>query len=461
MREHSRSEQVRIPSDSVELEGSLAIPRGAGGIVLFAHGSGSSRLSPRNRYVAEALQRAGIGTLLFDLLTEDEAQDRDNVFDVDFLAHRLLDATRFMRARTAGKNLRLGYFGASTGAAAALIAAAQDPAIAAVVSRGGRPDLAMRSLPSVNAPTLLIVGGEDTVVIDLNRRAFARLECEKRLVIVPGATHLFEEAGTLDEVVRHAREWFERYFAGAGADPRPAPRSEPIYFVDRHDAGRALARALGRYRQDHPAVLGIPRGGVPVAAEVARELDADLDVIVVRKLGAPTQPELGIGAVVDGDHPQSVLNDELIGELGVSREYLAREIETQLAEVRRRQHAYRAGREPVPLEGRTAIVVDDGIATGGSTRAALRGVRRARPKRLVLAVPVAPPSTLEMLASEADEIVCLSAPEEFFAVGQFYRDFHQVSDDEVIRTLKSVEPRRSGKAAAGGEEPVTGSVRSH
>jgi putative phosphoribosyl transferase len=208
-------------------------------------------------------------------------------------------------------------------------------------------------------------------------------------------------------------------------------------------------------------VLGIPRGGVPVAAEVARGLDADLDVIVVRKLGAPTQPELGIGAVVDGDHPQSVLNDELIGELGVSREYLAREIETQLAEVRRRQHAYRAGREPIPIEGRTAIVVDDGIATGGSTRAALRGVRRARPKRLVLAVPVAPPSTLEMLAGEADEIVCLSAPEEFFAVGQFYRDFHQVSDDEVIRTLKSVEPRHSGKAATGGEAPDSGFVRSH
>ncbi|HYB91430.1 MAG TPA: phosphoribosyltransferase [Candidatus Binataceae bacterium] len=442
-----QTESVRIPSDSIELEGLLAIPDGAAGIVLFAHGSGSSRLSPRNMYVADALQRAGVGTLLFDLLTEEEAEDRENVFDVDFLGHRLGDATRWLRRRTAAHPCEIGYFGASTGAAAALIAAAQDPAISAVVSRGGRPDLAMRCLPGVKAATMLIVGGNDTGVIELNERAYECLGCEKQLIIVPGATHLFEEPGTLDAVVRHATKWFKQHLARAKGDPDPLSDYATVY-ANRAEAGRALAAALLKFKKDRPIVLGIPRGGVPVALEVARALDAELDVIVVRKLGAPNEPELGIGAIVDGDHPESVLNQEVMSYLGVSREYLDREIRKQLKEIHRRQQAYRGGRPPLRLEGRTVIVVDDGIATGGSTRAALRGARRAMPARLVLAVPVAPPSTLQALKGEADEIICLSSPEEFFAVGQFYRDFHQVSDEEVIRMLEEAQHPRPAAAPA-------------
>lgn len=439
-------ESVRIESDSIQLEGTLTIPDGAIGIVLFAHGSGSSRRSPRNNYVAQALHRAGIGTLLFDLLTEEEAEDRDNVFDVDFLAHRLLDATRFLRAKQGTHQLPLGYFGASTGAAAALMAAAQDPTIAAAVSRGGRPDLAMRFLDRVKAPTLLIVGGDDTPVIDLNQRALDHLRCEKQLVIVPGATHLFEEPGTLEEVVRHAREWFARHLARGTAEKSDPVWNDPIAFADRVEAGRKLAGALLKYKDQHPVVLGIPRGGVPVAVEVARSLDAEVDVIIVRKLGAPGQQELGIGAVVDGDHPEAVMNQEIMSQLDVSREYLDREIKVQLKEINRRRHAYRGGRPPLQLAGRTVIVVDDGIATGGSTRAALRGVRRDKPARVILAVPVAPPSTIEALKHEADEIVCLSSPEEFYAVGQFYRDFHQVSDQEVIQLLASAWKPHSATA---------------
>ena len=199
---------VRIPADSVVLEGLLGVPSGAPGIVLFAHGSGSSRLSPRNTYVARELRQAAIGTLLFDLLTAEESEDRALVFDVEFLARRLRAATEWVRGQPATQELAVGYFGASTGAAAALIAAADDPAIAAVVSRGGRPDLAARVLPSVQAPTLLIVGGDDAPVIAMNEDALRRLRCEKRLAIVPGATHLFEEPGTLEEVVRLAIDWF-------------------------------------------------------------------------------------------------------------------------------------------------------------------------------------------------------------------------------------------------------------
>ncbi len=210
-----------IRADAAELEGLLAIPEGATGIVLFAHGSGSSRLSPRNVYVSQALQHAGIGTLLFDLLTEREARDRDNVFDIDLLAHRLSSATKWLRASEGIDKYTVGYFGASTGAAAALISAARDPTIRAVVSRGGRPDLASRYLGQVKAPTLLIVGGEDTQVIAMNESAFAQLKCDKALEIVPGATHLFEEPGTLEEVARLASEWFERHLRPKQADPAP------------------------------------------------------------------------------------------------------------------------------------------------------------------------------------------------------------------------------------------------
>ena len=206
------SREVRIAPRS--LQGTLSVPSEPTGIVLFAHGSGSSHLSPRNVYVAQALQKAHLATLLFDLLTEEEELDRDNVFDIDLLAKRLREATAWVRTHEPALQLPVGYFGASTGAAAALIAASGDSSIGAVVSRGGRPDLAGDALERVTAPTILIVGGDDDVVITLNRQAYARLRCEKRLSIVPGATHLFEEPGTLDQVVDLATQWFSKYLTG-------------------------------------------------------------------------------------------------------------------------------------------------------------------------------------------------------------------------------------------------------
>lgn len=199
---------VRIPAGRVSLDGTLTLAPGASAVVAFAHGSGSSRHSFRNRAVAETLVQAGLATLLFDLLTEDEAHDRANVFNIDLLASRLAAAGRFLREAEATAHLAVGYFGASTGAAAALVAAADDPVIAAVVSRGGRPDLAGPRLADVRAPTLLIVGSLDDGVIELNEQAFAALRCERRLEIVPGAGHLFEEPGTLDKVAALARDWF-------------------------------------------------------------------------------------------------------------------------------------------------------------------------------------------------------------------------------------------------------------
>ncbi len=196
-----------IPVGRVTLGATLGVPAEPRGLVVFAHGSGSSRLSPRNRFVAEALNRRGIATVLADLLTEPEAESRGNVFDVELLADRLREVARWGLAELDGA-LPLGYFGASTGAAAALIAAVADPPVAAIVSRGGRPDLAGPALANVRAPTLLIVGGADEVVLELNRRALAALRCRKRLAIVPGATHLFEEPGALERVAELAGDWF-------------------------------------------------------------------------------------------------------------------------------------------------------------------------------------------------------------------------------------------------------------
>lgn len=207
-------EEVDVVAGNVILEGHLSVPIDTVGTVIFVHGSGSSRHSPRNRHVARVLNQAGLGTLLFDLLTRDEELDRANVFDIDLLAGRLVQVTDWLTDYQAWPGRPIGYFGASTGAAAALRAAAEPGIdISAVVSRGGRPDLTGSSLTEVRAPVLLIVGGLDTIVLDLNRSAQAQLRCESRLEVVPGATHLFEEPGALDEVAEMGRHWFTTHFA--------------------------------------------------------------------------------------------------------------------------------------------------------------------------------------------------------------------------------------------------------
>jgi putative phosphoribosyl transferase len=204
---------VRLSRGGLSLEAVLGLPAQALGMVVFAHGSGSGRFSPRNNFVARHLQQGSVATLLIDLLTLDEAEDRRKVFDIDLLADRVLLAKAWLEQDDRTKGLGIGYFGASTGAGAALQAAARDPSsIRAIVSRGGRPDLAESYLFSVTAPTLLIIGGDDAPVIEMNRAAYRLLSCPKRLVIVPGATHLFEEPGTLEQVAAHALAWFQHHF---------------------------------------------------------------------------------------------------------------------------------------------------------------------------------------------------------------------------------------------------------
>lgn len=214
---------VRIESGETRIEGMLAVPEDAQGVVLFAHGSGSGRFSPRNQFVAKVLRDGGLGTLLVDLLDTSESDDRRKVFDINLLAERLKSATDWLRANPDTAKLNIGYFGASTGAAAALQAAAEiGQIVKAIVSRGGRPDLAVQYLSAVEAPTLLIVGGDDYPVIPLNQQAYEALAGPKEIIIIPGATHLFEEPGALEQVATRARNWFSTYLNERPEDIRHA-----------------------------------------------------------------------------------------------------------------------------------------------------------------------------------------------------------------------------------------------
>jgi len=214
-------------------------------------------------------------------------------------------------------------------------------------------------------------------------------------------------------------------------------------FFDRHEAGRKLADELLCYAGQRPAVFALPRGGVPVGYEIAKALKAPLDLVLVRKIGVPFQPELAAGAVVDGEDPLVVLNPKVVEPLGLTEQFLKEETKRKLAEIDERRQIYLAGRSRVDPRGTTAIVVDDGIATGATMKAALRAIRRREPTRLVLAAPVAPPTTVEELRQEVDAVHCLETPEFFLAIGLFYQNFHQLSDGEVVELLAAAQEFQS------------------
>lgn len=220
-----------------------------------------------------------------------------------------------------------------------------------------------------------------------------------------------------------------------------------MLFANRQEAGRRLASALLQFKAQRPVVLALARGGVPVGFEIAQTLAAPLDVLLVRKIGAPGSPELAIGAIVDGEHLEKVIDPKMVAVLAVPQSYLDQEVAEQTAEIERRRKVYFQDRTPADVQGATAIVVDDGIATGATMRAALRATRRRHPAKLVLSVPVASPTAIEALRGEVDEVVCLEAAQEFFAIGEFYRDFHQVSDEEVIALLRRAASARAAEAS--------------
>jgi predicted phosphoribosyltransferase/alpha-beta hydrolase superfamily lysophospholipase len=438
---HDSIDDIAVHSDGLELRGSLGVPPAPVGIVVFAHGSGSSRSSPRNRYVAQALRARGLATLLIDLLTEaEEHVDRIDAslrFDVELLAERLRIATEWVRHDSNLGHLPIAYFGASTGAAAALLAASRSwEGVCALVSRGGRPDLAGAALASVHTPALFIVGGADHAVLDLNRDAITRMQVQTQLAIVPGATHLFEEPGALDEVAQLAGEWIVEHVARTFVDPR---RENCRQFADRREAGARLAELLHHHAGRHALVFGLPRGGLPVADELAKALGAPLDVWLVRKLGMPAQPELGMGAIAEG--AALALDPTLVRLSGATARELRELVHRKAVEIRRLAERYRGHMPPPDVRGKTAILVDDGVATGGTLRAAIRGARRRGAAQVVVAAPIAAADAISSLRTEADELACLSTPHHLIAVGAWYEDFHQLDDDEVVAILTEARKR--------------------
>jgi predicted phosphoribosyltransferase/dienelactone hydrolase len=445
---------------SERLEADLTIPLRAQAIVLFAHGSGSSRYSSRNQLVANVLNNKGIATLLVDLLSQEEKRIDEETkhvrYNIELLAGRFTAVTNWLAKQPETRNFKIGYFGSSTGAAAALTTAARLGAAKAIVTCGGRPDLAAESaIHQVKAPTLFIVGGNDTAVVAMNKRALELLNnAEAReLAIIPGATHLFEEPGMIEEVAQITADWFGCYLLETCKSKFPnkyarITRGEflsslrgkhafQIKFWDRFAAGQILASILGNYKYDlhGVTVLGIARGGVVVADPIAEKLNADLDIIVSRKLRSPHNSENAIGAIM---HDGSVYlgTSSLKTQHDISDEYIAMEKLEQKKEIERSLRVYRPNNREYKIKDRIVILVDDGIATGASVIAAARWIRKYKPKRLIIAAPVAPKQVVKSLKNEADEIEVIRNPSNFKAVEQFYQHFDAISDDRIVQIAK-------------------------
>jgi putative phosphoribosyl transferase len=443
------------------LEGGLTIPLEARAIVLFAHGSGSSRYSSRNQLVATVLNNKGIATLVVNLLSQEEKRIDEETkhfrYNIELLAERFAAVTNWLAEQPETRDLKIGYYGSSTGAAAALAVAARLGVAKAIVTRGGRSDLAGESvLHQVRAPTLFIVGGDDMPVIAMNKRSieFLSVAEAKELAMIPGATHLFKEPGKMEEVAQIAADWFECYLLETSTkkmfDIKYAKMTRAgflsslwnrhafqIKFKDRFAAGEILASLLGGYKSDKEGVtvIGIARGGVIVADAVAEKLDADFDIIVPRKLRSPHNSENAIGAIM---HDGSIYLEAstLETQHDISNEYVDMEKLKQRKEMEHRLSVYRPNHREYQIKDRIIILVDDGIATGATVIAAARWIKKHKPKRLIIASPVAPKHVVKSLKNEADQIEVIRNPSNFKAVEQFYRNFDAISDDQIVQITK-------------------------
>jgi predicted phosphoribosyltransferase/dienelactone hydrolase len=436
---------ITIPRNGVRLAGRLLFPAAPAPapIVIFVHGLGSSKASPRNTVIAAHVLEAGIAALLFDLSGHGESSDDPR--GQDAFVDDLVAAVRWAGADPRFDPARVGIAGSSLGAVVAVQAAARGGIRAATMVLRA-PPLGPDDWHTLEVPSLILIGSRDPLLGEV--RAGAAKRPAATLSIVEGASHLFEEPGALEEAMTRTVDWFRTRLLEAGDPPAEAPmpaRTAGSYgalFRDRRDAGAQLgARLTEQYKGRDVLVLGIPRGGVPVADEIARQLNAELDVVVARKLGAPGYAELAIGAVTANGG--RFLNDDVIRELAVSENYLRSVTAEQQEEAGRREKLFRQGRPPADFRGRAVIIADDGLATGATMRAAVRSVRQGNATRVVVAVPVGSEQACAALGREADEVVCLFAPEPFWAVGFYYEQFGQTEDSEVQQILSDAHVRRA------------------
>lgn len=434
----------------LSLSATLLLPEGrpTPPLVVFAHGWASSKVSPRNREIAEALVEAGIAALLFDFTGHGESEGDAETTGLREQSDDLSDVIDYAVAR--GEFGPIGVAGSSSGGAVALAVAARDERVRALVLRAPSADSSLADAARTRTPTLVIQGEADRL-LERNQRLAESFPGEHSLHVVARASHLFEEAGTFREARRETLDWFSRWLGAStrGGEARPraktAPRvSTPTHFVDRADAGRELTKHLGRHRGEQTLVIALPRGGISVAEPIARALGAELDVFVSRKVRAPSQPELAIGAVAEGD--VIVWNDEVLRDLGVDERERARELERSRRELAERLRDYRAVRPRAPLGGRTVIVVDDGVATGATLKAAIVALAKEGAAQLVVALPGGASDTLDQIERmpQVRELVALARPEPFFAVGQLYDSFDPVSSAEVCEVLRRNATQRGG-----------------
>jgi putative phosphoribosyl transferase len=446
MRETFRFEST----DGLNLAGELLRPDAVTvpPVVVFAHGWGSSKASPRNRAIAQALVEVGLAAFLFDFRGHGESEGSAEDSTLEDQADDLSAALDHVGARAdLGP---VGLAGSSSGAAVAIAVAARDSRVKALVLRAPSDAARRAEAARIEAPTL-VVQGENDPLYARNRALVEALSCEHRFCTVRGASHLFDEPGTFDVALRETTSWFRQHLAGAreraggvrgtvSRAPRFAPA--PGHFADRADAGRRLAERLGHLRGADAVVLALPRGGIEVGEPIAQALDLDLDVFVSRKIRAPDQPELAIGAVAEGD--VVLWNDDIVRALRVSARARERQLALARRELEERLALYRSVAPRVPLAGRTLVVTDDGVATGATLKAALEALRKESPARLVVALPGGAADTLDQIRAMpgVDEVVALAVPAEFYAVGQLYDAFDQVSSEEVCAALRRFRARR-------------------
>lgn len=416
---HDAIEPIYVHAGTRELRGSLGVPQGPVGLVVLAG-------TQSDWHVAEALRARGLATL-----TLDPADLLDPSADLDALASDLIALTEWARHSTVS-HLPIGFLGADCFAAASVVAASRQPDIArAIVALDGRIDTAGPALATVAAPTLLICGLDEDALIERDREAIEQMTTTTQLAIIPGA---FSDPTMSDEIIQLAAEWLVDHFAVALQEP-PAKRGAwGRQFRDRRCAGERLAEIIGD-RGASTIVFGLPPGGVVVAAEIARALHAPLDVWLVRKIGMPIQPELGMGALAEG--AALLLDRRTVHWSGATPEDLRSIVHAKAAEIRRRATHYRGDAPPPDVHGKTVILVDDGIATGATLRAAIRGARKRGAARVIAAVPVAAAEAVSAIRAEADELVCIATPRHLISVGTWYQDFRPVPDSEVIAILRA------------------------
>jgi putative phosphoribosyl transferase len=422
-------------------------------VVVFAHGWGSSKRSERNLRIADALTREGIAAFLFDFTGHGESEGDAGRETLENQVADLRCAIDWVEAR--GDLGPIGVAGSSSGGAVAVDEAASDSRVRALVLRAPSASTRFARAVRIEAPTLL-VQGENDPLLERNRELAQALTCEHRLVQVPGASHLFDEPGTFDAAIRETLAWFRQWLASdrraAGGqralhELRISGGAERAHFRDRHHAGEELARRLAEYRGAGTLALGLPRGGVAVAEVVARELECPLDVLVSRKIRAPSQPELAIGAIAEGD--AVVWNEEIIAALGLREADRERELERARRELEEHVATYRAVAAREGIKERTVLVIDDGVATGATLKAALAAVQREGAARIVVALPGGPRDTLEEVVRLAGihQVVAVAVPRDFYAVGQLYDSFASVSTDEVCAALRRDRQRRAAAQA--------------